>query len=326
MNRAGAVVRRVISEGLQFAVMFIGVSLLTFFIMFLSPKNPAELWLAGSDGNVGMISEEAIREQERIMGLDQPFLVQYGRWLGKAVTGDLGTSFTSKRPVTEELAGNLKPTLATTAFALTITVLISVPGGILCAVYKDKPFDNIMRMFSFVGISVPSFVLSLVLLWVFCMKLQVIPVLSPDGFRGILLPSAVLIVQCSAKMIRQVRAIILEQLEQPYVDGAVTRGVPYRRILFSHVLKNSAAPILTCISIYIGLLLGGSAVIEGIFSVKGIGRLAVSSVARLDLYVIQGFALLVALIYLVVNLLVDFFSALIDPRIKYGRGGGGMRR
>ena len=317
MNRSKAVLWRAAAQLAQMAVVLIGITLLTFFIMYLSPKNPAELWLAGSDGNVGIVSEEAIREQEQIMGLDKPFLVQYGNWLARAIRGDLGVSFTSKRPVLTELADHMMPTICMTALSLVGTVLISVPLGILCAVYRDGCLDNLLRIFSFVGISVPSFVFSLVFLWFFCMKLQLMPVLSPDGFKGILLPSLVLILQCSAKMIRQVRSIILEQLNHPYVDGAVTRGVPFRRILFSHVLKNSAAPVLTCISIYVGLLLGGSAVIEGIFSVNGIGRYAVASVARLDLYVIQGFVLWVALVYLVVNLLVDVLSAAIDPRIKY---------
>ena len=317
MNRFKKILQRTISELAQVTIVLIGISLLTFFIMYLSPKNPAELWLAGSDGNVGIVSEEAIREQERIMGLDKPFLVQYWNWLVKALHGDLGVSFTTKKPVIEELIDHMMPTVGMTAISLVGTVLISVPLGILCAVYKDRLLDNFLRIFSFVGISVPSFVLSLVILWFFCMELKIMPVLSPGGVKGVILPAVVLIIQCSAKMIRQVRAIILEQLDQPYVDGAVTRGLPFRRILFSHVLKNSAAPILTCISIYVGLLLGGSAVIEGIFSVDGIGRYAVTSVARLDLYVIQGFALWVALVYLAVNLMVDILSAVIDPRIKY---------
>lgn len=325
MTRLKTVLRKTVFEILQFIVVLFGITFLTFSILSLSPKNPAELWLAGSDGNVGIISEEAIREQEHIMGLDRPFLVQYGNWLVKAVQGDLGISFTTKEPVVQELISHMAPTVYMTVFSLAVTVVLSVPLGILCAVYKDRLLDNIMRIFSFVGISVPSFVLSLVFLWVFCIQLQVMPVLSPEGFKGILLPSTVLIIQCTSKMTRQVRAIILDQLNQPYVDGAITRGVTFRTILFSHVLKNSAAPIFTCTSIYVGLLFGGSAVIEGIFSVNGLGRLAVSSVARLDQYMLQGFVLWVALVYLVVNLLVDILSAIVDPRIKYSQKSGGRQ-
>ena len=253
------------------------------------------------------------------MGLDRPFIVQYGHWILNAARGDLGVSYTTKNPVTEEIRNHMGPTIQMTFFSLIITVLTAVPIGIFCAVYKDRLFDNIFRVYSFFGISVPSFVLSLVFLWYFCIKLKVMPVIAGDGIQGLILPITVLTVQCSSKMIRQVRAIVLEQFDMPYVEGAVIRGVRKSTILFSHVLKNSAAPILTCISIYVGIFLGGSAVIEGIFSVNGLGRLAVSSVARLDYNMLQGFILWSALVYLGVNFIVDLLSAIIDPRIKYDR-------
>lgn len=323
MERAKTVGYKLLMQLLHFAIVLIGISFLTFSIMFLSPRNPAELWLAGSDGNLGTISEEAIERQKHIMGLDKPFLVQYGTWLGKALQGDLGTSFTYNTPVTEEIGKHMEPTLWMTAITLSVSILLAVPLGILCAVYKDRLLDNVMRGFSFFGISLPSFLVSIIFLWFFCIKLGWLPVVSEGGVKGVILPSAVLILQFVAKMTRQIRAIVLEQLEQPYVDGAVIRGVKYRNILFSHVLKNSAAPILTCISIYVGLAFGGSTVIEGIFSVDGLGRMVVSAVARLDIYVIQGFVLWVALIYLGVNFLVDILSAVIDPRIKYNQETGG---
>ena len=318
MGRMKIVFRKILSQIVQFLIVIIGITLLTFSIMYLSPKNPAELWLAGSDGNVGIISEEAIEKQEKIMGLDRPFIVQYGNWLLNVAKGDLGTSFITKRPVSQEIKEHMAPTVEMTAVSLAVTVIIASPLGILCAVYKDRWIDNIFRIFSFIGISVPSFVISLVFLWLFCIKLKIMPVIAPVGLKGLVLPSAVLVIQCSSKMIRQIRAIVLEQLEQPYVEGAVMRGVSYRRILFTHVLKNCAAPILTCISIYVGLFLGGSTIIEGIFSINGLGKMAVNSVARLDYNMLQGFVLWCAIAYLIVNLTVDIISALIDPRIKYG--------
>lgn len=318
MGRMKIVFRKILSQIVQFLIVIIGITLLTFSIMYLSPKNPAELWLAGSDGNVGIISEEAIEKQEKIMGLDKPFIVQYGNWLLNVAKGDLGTSFITKRPVSQEIKEHMAPTVEMTAVSLAVTVIIAIPLGILCAVYKDRWIDNIFRIFSFIGISVPSFVISLVFLWLFCIKLRIMPVIAPVGLKGLVLPSAVLVIQCSSKMIRQIRAIVLEQLEQPYVEGAVMRGVSYRRILFTHVLKNCAAPILTCISIYVGLFLGGSTIIEGIFSINGLGKMAVNSVARLDYNMLQGFVLWCAIAYLIVNLTVDIISALIDPRIKYG--------
>ena len=193
---------------LHFVIVLIGISFLTFSILFLSPRNPAELWLAGSDGNVGIISEEAIAEQEHIMGLDRPFLVQYGSWLGKAARGDLGISFTYNAPVTEVIAKNMWPTIYMTIISLSVSILLSVPLGILCAVYRDRMLDNFMRVFSFFGISLPSFLTSIIFLWFFCIKMGWFPVVSEEGLKGIFLPSLVLILQFTAKMTRQIRAII----------------------------------------------------------------------------------------------------------------------
>lgn len=311
---------KVIAESLlQFTIVLIGISFITFLILHLSPKNPAEIWLIGSDGNAGTISQEAIKIQEHKMGLDRPFLVQYGVWLGRVAHGNLGISYTSSKSVVDELLGHMPPTLLSAIFAMLITVLLAIPLGIICAVYKDRLVDNILRAFSFVGISMPSFLLSLMLLWFVCIHLKLLPIIAEKGFRGILLPILVLAFQSTAKMIRQVRAIVLDQMSQAYVDGAIMRGVSTRQILFSHVLKNSASPILTCISIYVGIFLGGSTVIEGIFSVNGLGRLALSSVARLDYNVLLGFVLWAAVTYLLVNLSVDILSAIVDPRIRYGQ-------
>lgn len=317
MNPAKLLIAKVCTHIFEFIIVLIGITFLTFSIMYISPKNPAELWLIGSDGNVGIISQEAIIEQEIIMGLDKPFIIQYGNWLIKAIQGDLGISLTTKKPVIDELKNHMMPTIIMTFVTLAITVVLSIPLGILCAVYKDGFFDNIMRIFSFIGISIPSFVSSLLFLWFFCIKLKLMPVIAQEGIKGLVLPIAVLVVQCSSKMIRQVRAIVLEELGQPYVDGGIIRGVNYRTLLFSHVLKNSAVPILTCISVYVGILLGGSTVIENIFSIKGLGKLAVNSVDRLDYYMIQGLVLWCTLVYLLVNLAVDVLAVVIDPRVKY---------
>lgn len=319
MNRINKILTNIGSHFIQMVVVLIGITLATFLILYLSPRNPAELWLAGSDGNAGIVSQEAIEAQEKFMGLDKPFIVQYWNWFVGICQGDLGISFTTKRPVLSELTDHMLPTIEMTFGSLFLTVLLSVPLGILCAVKKDKSVDNTLRFFSFIGISVPSFVLSIVLLWFFCIKLHLMPVVAEAGIGGLILPISVLVMQCTSKMTRQVRAIVLEQLDKPYVEGSIMRGVSRKDILFSHVLKNSAAPILTCISIYVGIFLGGSTVIEGIFSVNGLGRLAVSAVARLDYNLLQGFVLWCALTYLIVNLLVDVLSAIIDPRIKYER-------
>lgn len=319
MNRKKTAAKKVVSQLLQFILVFFSISFLTFSIMYMSPKNPAELWLTGTDGNVGMISDEAIEKQEEIMGLNEPFLVQYGKWIVKAVGGDLGVSFSTKRPVIDELGKSMIPTVQMTFISLTLTVLLAVPLGVLSAVYKESLFDKVLRFLSFIGISIASFVLSIFFLWLFSLKLKLFPVIAEEGLQGLILPVAVLTIQSTARMTRQIRAIVLDELNQPYVEGALLRGVKYSKILLKHVLRNSAVPILTQISIYTGLLLGGSIVIESIFSINGLGRLAIDSIVNLDYYMIQGFVLWSAFIYLTINLLVDLLSTVIDPRIRYGK-------
>lgn len=316
MKRIKNILKKITASLLQTAAVVIGITLITFFILYMAPGNPAEIWLTGGDANVGQISEEAIREQEEKMGLDKPFLVQYGNWLVKVCKGDMGISMSTSRPVSEELAEHILPTLQLTFTSLLLTVLISVPLGIYCAVYKDRWLDNIVRSVSFIGISMPSFFISLLLLWYFCLEKRIFTIIATEDWKGMVLPTAVLVIQCSSKLTRQVRAVVLEQLSQEYVKGAVSRGVSEIRILFSHVLKNCLIPILTWCSIYFGIMLGGSAVIETIFTWNGVGKMAVDAVARLDYYLIQGFVLWIAAIFLGVNFLLDFISAIIDPRIK----------
>ena len=316
MKRIKNILKKIAASLLQTVAVLIGITLITFFILYMAPGNPAEIWLTGGDANVGQISEEAIKAQEEKMGLDKPFFVQYGNWLAKVCKGDMGISMSTSRPVAEELAEHIIPTLQLTFTSLLLTILISVPLGIYCAVYKDRWLDNIVRSISFIGISMPSFFISLLLLWYFCLEKRIFTIIATEDWKGMVLPTAVLVIQCSSKLTRQVRAVVLEQLSQEYVKGAVARGVSEIRILFSHVLKNCLIPILTWCSIYFGIMLGGSAVIETIFTWNGVGKMAVDAVARLDYYLIQGFVLWIAAIFLAVNFLLDFISAIIDPRIK----------
>lgn len=318
MKKRNRVIKKIFSSLLQSLIVLIGITFISFLILHLSPGNPAEIWLTGGDGNVGQISQEAVKAQEEKMGLDKPFLIQYGMWLKKICHGDLGESFTTGQPVVSELQRRVMPTIMIAFVSLFLTMLISVPLGIGCAVYKDRWLDNMIRSVSFLGISLPTFFTSLVLLWLFCLKLSIFPVIADTDVKGMVLPVAVFVFQCSSRLTRQVRAVILEQLNQEYVKGAVARGVKKSRILFSHVLKNAMIPVLTWVSIYLGILLGGAAVVETIFSWDGLGKLAVESVARLDYFVIQGFVLWVAVIFLALNFLVDVICSMIDPRIKQG--------
>ena len=308
---------------LQFLLVFFGITLITFAILHLSPKNPAELWLIGPGGQAGMVSEEALAAQEKAMGLDQPFLVQYGRWLLGAIQGDLGLSFQSKEPVSALLLRHMGPTLWMTGCAFLGTLLLAVPLGMLCAVRPGGVMDRLLQGLGFFAISLPSFVVALFLLWLVCMKLRLLPVIASGSWQGLLLPTLVLIFQSALKLIRQVKAIVRTQLQSPYVEGARMRGVPEKTILFSHVLKNSAPAICTCLSFYLGAFLSGSAVIENVFTIQGLGTLGVSAIAQMDYHLIQGFVLWCAMIFFLLNALVDCLALCIDPRLRQGVGKGG---
>ncbi len=302
------------------AVVLIGISFLSFTLLHLAPGNPAEKYLTGSDGNAGTISEEAIRAQEEKWGLDKPFLVQYLVWLGNAFRGDLGNSYSTGRPVITELLQKIGPTMILSVAALFVTLLVSIPLGVWCAVYRDRLLDHIVRIFSFCGISLPSFLSSLVILYLFGVHWKWIPIVSQGGFLGLLFPTLVLAFQCSARFTRQVRAVVLEQLGKEYVRGAVARGVKPSQILLTHVLRNTWLPIVTWVGVYFGVLLGGAAIVETIFSWQGIGQLAVESVSRHDYTMIQGIVLWMALLYLLVNFLVDASYSLLDPRVRMRKG------
>ena len=319
LMKARNVIRKIGADLLQYMIILIGVTLISFFILHLAPGNPAEIWLIGTDGHAGQVSEEAIAAQEEKMGLDDPFIVQYGRWLGRVLQGDLGESMTTRQPVAEEIAEHLIPTIELSLLSLAVTMAIALPLGVYCAVHKDKLLDNIVRGFSFLGISLPSFFVSLVLLWLFCLKLNWFPIIAKGGIEGMILPMCVFVIQCVSKLVRQIRALVLEEMQQGYVKGAVARGVDQKTILFSHVLKNCTIPILSLVSVYLGILLGGAAVVETIFSFEGIGKLAVEAVSRLDYYTIQGIVLWVAVLFLAINFVIDAISAAIDPRIKGSR-------
>ena len=308
-----------VSSILQAVVILIGVTFISFFLLHLSPKNPAEIWLIGTDGNAGQLSQETIEAQEEAMGLDKPLLVQYLNWLAGVLQGDLGVSFTTGEPVTQVILERLKPTIALAFLSLVLTLMISVPLGTYCACFQNRFLDHVTRVISVIGISLPSFLVSLILMWFFCLKLDLLPVIAKNSIQGIILPAMVLTIQTSAKLIRQIRGAVLTELKKDYVLGSLARGCSRRRILFCHVFRNILPQLLTWTGIYLGVLLGGAAIVETVFSWNGIGKLIVDAVTNMDYYVIQGSVLVIALLFLGINLLVDLLSKWADPRI--GRQG-----
>ena len=311
-------IKKILMPVCRILIVLIGITFLSFSLMYLGPGDPAEKYLAGGDGNKGTISEEAIQAQREKWGLDKPFLVQYGVWLGRVFHGNLGNSYSTGRPVLQELTKKAGPTASLAFASMLVCIIISVPLGVLCAYHKDGVIDNISRIFSFIGISLPSFLVSLILLYVLSVRYHWFSISGENGIKAILLPMAVLAFQSSAKLTRQVRSVVLAELNRPYVQGARARGVSKNRILFCHVLRNSWMPILTLIGIHFGIQLGGAAVVESVFSWQGLGQLAVSAVRSSDYTLLQGLVLWLAIMYLVINFIIDLSYAGLDPRVRKG--------
>ena len=279
-------------------LLLIGITFLSFLLVYHSPGDPAMVALKKS----GMrVSEKALELKREELGLNDPFAVQYGRWLNEFFHGDLGESYKTGKAVAGELKKTIPATLLLTVAALALTILISFPIGVLCAKYKDRGFDNMIRFVTYFLSSLPSFFLALLMMYVLSMKLQLLPVIGSVSGKGIIMPALVLALTLSAWYIRQIRGIVLQELEQEYVDGLKSRGASENRILFFHVLKNCMLPIVTLLGMSFGTLLGGSAIVETIFSWPGVGRLAVTSISARDYPVIQAYVVWMAMIYLLIS-------------------------
>lgn len=300
------------------ALVFLGITFLSFCLTYLAPSDAAQIQL----NKTGVAPTEELLEQTREeMGLNRPLLVRYGDWLIHVLRGDMGTSLRNESPVAEELLDALPYTAALTAVSMAAVLLISVPVGILCAWKKDGFLDGAVRLVTYLFASLPSFFLALVILYLFSVRLGWLPVIGSGGPAGIVMPALVLSLSMSAWYIRQVRGIVLGELSKGYVTGARARGVPERQILFSHVLKNSMAPIMTLAGISLAGLFGGSAIVENIFSWPGLGKLAMEAISARDYPVIQGYVVWLAAIFLFVNFLVELSYGLMDPRIRKRREG-----
>ncbi len=297
--------------------VLLGVTLLTYGLLYLSPQDPVEMLLQGQGTAPNPDVVDAMRSR---LGLDRPFLVQYGNWLWNCIRGDMGVSYIDGAPVAGKLLTALPNTLKLTAASVIVTVLLSVPLGILTAVKQGKPLDCIIRFLSFVGNSLPSFLASLLLLYVFALKLGWFPVLSSGSWVSLVLPTLALAIPMTGKYIRQVRAAVLEQLGKTYVAGAVSRGLPGRVVLFHSVLPNTMTTLLTLLSMSIGSLLGGTAAVEMIFSLPGMGYMVTSAVLSRDYPTIQAFVVWSSVIYIGIHLLTDIFCFYTDPRLHAGLG------
>lgn len=305
----------IIHRFLQLIPVLIGITFLSFAMMRAAGSDAiTELY-----GDKGAVAQEIIDAKRAELGLDKPFLTQYLSWVGGMMRGDMGVSFVSGKDVFQTFISKLPATLLLTALSIGMTVLISIPLGVLAAVRHDKFTDYVLRFFSFVGNSLPNFFVALLLMQIFSIKLKILPVISKGlSVQSAMLPTLTLAIAMSAKYMRQVRATVLEELNKDYVIGAKARGVRSSVVLWKSVLKSSMLTIITLLALSIGSLLGGTAIIESIFMWDGVGKLAVDAITMRDYPMIQAYVVWMAITYVLVNLITDLLYHALDPRIRLG--------
>ena len=307
--------RYVIQRIIQLIPVLIGITFLSFAMMRIAGSDAiTELY-----GNKGAVAQEISDAKRAELGLDQPFLTQYVSWLGGMLTGNMGTSYVSGKDVFQTFISKLPATLLLTALSILLTVVISIPLGVLAAVNHDRVVDYLLRFLSFIGNSMPNFFVALLLMQLLAIRWKLLPVISNGtSIRSALMPTLTLAIAMSAKYMRQVRATVLEELNKDYVTGAKARGVRNHVILWKSVLKSSMLTIITLLALSIGSLLGGTAIIESIFMWDGVGKLAVDAITMRDYPLIQAYVVWMAIIYVLVNLITDLLYHALDPRIRLG--------
>ncbi len=306
--------KQIFNRILHIFLVLIGISFVTFCLTYMSPGDPVRNMYTA---NGVMPTEEMVEQTREELGLNDPLVTQYGRWLKNCLQGDFGKSYSLNKPVTELLAARIFPTLKLALFSLLLMILMAVPLGVLSALYKDTWVDNLIRGVTFLGCAMPNFWVGLLLMLLFCVQVHIFPVISSNGdFKSLFLPALTLAVAMSAKYTRQVRTAVLEELSQDYVVGAQARGIKKTRIIWGNVFPNALLPLITMLGLSIGSLLGGTSVVEVIFSYPGLGNLAVSAITSSDYNLIQGYVLWLSMIYMVINLIIDASYVYIDPRVR----------
>lgn len=297
----------------QFIPVFFGITVLSFTLIHLAPSDPVSVRLSLG----GIAVDPTVAAQMRTeMGLDRPLPIQYGDWLMRFLHGDMGISYRSDRPVAAMLLQALPYTLAIAASAMLLTLLISLPLGIAIAAYRNSALDCTVRFLTFIGNAVPSFIVGILLMFLFSYQLGWIPVLAGNSPIGMVLPTAALALIMSARYIRQIRAATLDELAKDYIVGLRARGITERRILFGNVLKNIMGIVITLTAISVGSLLGGVVIIETLFSRPGVGSLLMTAINSRDYPVIQAAVVWMVLAYFVVNLLADLSYRRFNPRVR----------
>ena len=292
--------------------ILIGISFLSFVLINLSPSDPAEVALRVNEITV---TEEVAQQMREELGLDKPFFERYITWLTNCLKGDFGNSYVNKKSVAEEIGQALPATIKLSSISLVITIIFSVSTGILCAVYEGSIGDKITRIIIFLGTSMPSFWVGLLLIWLFSVKLNLLPTSGMENISSVVLPAITLSLSYISTYVRLIRNNMVKNKKENYVLYARVRGLKEGTII-KHVLKNSLQSSITALGMSIPKLIAGTVVVENIFAWPGVGRLCVSAIYNRDYPVIQAYILIMAILFVICNLLVDVISAMIDPRIR----------
>lgn len=307
--------KKVLSRFGQFILVVFAVSFFTFTLVYLAPGDAAEMVLNLSGEGA---SKEVVEEMREQMGLNDPFHVQYGRWVFNALRGDLGVSYKNGHPVATEIGGKFLNTLRLASVAFIVVVIIAFPLGIISALCHNRLADVIIRIITIFGVSMPHFWVALMLIFILAVQLNLLPVAPSLTPIGMIMPVIALSFDLICVYTRQIRAAILEEMSQQYVTGLRARGIPKKTILFRNVLPNSMTSIITLLGLTAGTLLSGTAIIEQILGWPGIGKLALEAIAYRDYPIIQAYVLVITLIYVGINLLVDIIVYFQNPRARAG--------
>ena len=305
--------RSIVRRVLQFIPVLLGITFLAFLLIYFSPSDPVSVRM--SAGGIS-VSPEIMESMRRSMGLDRPLLVQYGDWLWNILHGNMGKSYITDADVLDQILKALPYTLKMAGASLLLTLCISIPVGILTAAMQNSKFDYVVRVMAFVGNALPNFIIALCLMFIFSYRLGWIPVLATTKPIGLILPALTLALVMSSRYIRQIRAAMLDELSKGYVVGLRSRGLSETTILYKNVLKNIMVTVITLTGISLGSLLGGTVIVETVFTWPGLGSLIMEGISQRDYPVVQAVIVWMASAFMVVNLLTDISYTVFNPKIK----------
>ncbi len=300
-------------------IVVLCVTIMTFSIIYMVPGDPAEMIAMARYGIDNLIQDniERIRHAE---GLDAPIYVQYVKWLNHVLHGDFGCSLVTGAPVLSEILTRFPATVKLAIAGMMVSLLISIPIGIISAVKQNSLIDNLSMVGTLIGVSMPNFWLGLLLIMFFSLYPGIFPVCGYGGIRYIILPAVTLGTGMAAITTRLIRSSMIEVLKEDYITTARAKGLKEKSIIVKHALKNAFIPVITVIGLQLGHLLGGTVIIETIFAWPGVGKLLVDSIFARDFSLIQGCVLFMAVVFVLVNLVVDISYMYLDPRIRYEKG------